>query len=87
MLLPKGGYIQFPAEGERERETLSRNNGSHSVSGKAKKEGRGLVERGDYIILGYVELPFKSNQHMHAQQRRSFLQKEILDILTQFNPD
>ena len=49
--LPKGGYIQFPADGERERETLSRNNGRHSVSGKAKKEGRGLVERGDDVIL------------------------------------
>ena len=28
----------------RERETLSRNNGRHSVSGKAKKEGRGLAK-------------------------------------------
>ena len=60
----------------RERETLSRNNGRHSVSGKAKKEGRGLVERGDYIILGYVEPPFKSNQHMHAQQRSSLFYNE-----------
>ena len=75
MPLPKGGYIQFPADGEREGETLSRNNGRHSVSGKAKKEGKGLVKGEDDIILGYVELHHKSNQHMHAQQRRSLSYK------------
>ena len=58
-------------ESETERGTLSRNNGRHSVSGKAKKEGRGFVEEGDDIILGYVEVPLKSNQHMQTQQRSS----------------
>ena len=45
----------------RERETLSRNNGRHSVSGKAKKEGRGLAEGMVSLLKFGIAFPTQIN--------------------------